>query len=129
MEETKKMASCYLNTDKHFATIAKTAKIDTANGLTQEIIKVLNHRRNFVYRNNSLATPGRRNNVKKGQPDIVGVTKLGYFFGGEIKIGNDKQSDEQRKFQEDVICRGGIYLIFRSIEDFYRQLEIYSHSL
>lgn len=129
MSQTKKIASCYLNTNLHFATVAK---IDTTNGLTQEVVRILNHRGNFVDRTNNVPVRKRKNTVMiKGKPDIVGTSKLGYSLNVEIKNEKtkDKQSDEQKEFQVNVIKRGGIYIIVKSIEDFYKQLETYQHSI
>jgi len=107
-------------------TIAK--KKSPANELTQEAIRILNHRGNFVYRNNALATPGRKNNVKKGQPDIVGVSKKGFYLGIEIKI-NDKQSQDQKEFQTEVISRGGQYLVIHNLEELYNFINIYYYTI
>lgn len=103
-------------------------KTSPANKLTQEAIKILNARGNFVYRNNALATPGRKNNVKKGQPDIVGVTKKGCFLGFEIKI-DDKQSEDQKEFQAEIISRGGYCFVIHNIEELYKFINIYYHTI
>lgn len=113
----------------HFATLdTRRRKASPANKLTQEVIKILNARGNFVWRNNNLATPGRKNNVLKGVPDIIGVTKKGMFIGIEIKI-EDKQSEDQKAFEKTVRDLNGFYFIIHNLEELYNFINIYYYNI
>ena len=107
-----------------FATIKKR-KVSPANKLTQEVINILNHRNNYVHRINNAPTQHRKNTVTKGFPDIAGTTKKGLFLGVEIKIGDDKQSVEQKEFEISVKDKGGYYFVVSSIEQLYNFINIY----
>ena len=66
-----------------------------------------------LWRNNT----GRRGCVsfgEKGSPDIIGFNKLtGAFHGIELKRKTEKQSTEQREFQEQLNATqyGGYWLV------------------
>lgn len=51
----------------------------------------------------------------KGSADISAVYK-GITFKIEIKIGNDKQSAEQKKYQKAIESSGGVYMIARDFD-------------
>lgn len=48
----------------------------------------------------------------KGHPDITGLIN-GHWFGIEVKIKKDKQSADQKKFQQFVERMGGTYILVR----------------
>ena len=62
----------------------------------------------------------------KGWPDIVGLWSSTYnlslrhepgkFFGVEIKLGRDVQSDEQRESERRIKRAGGLYFVVDSME-------------
>lgn len=54
----------------------------------------------------------------QGQGDMMIVYK-GVYISVEVKIGKDRQSDVQKKFENDLNRSGGNYIIVRSWEDFY----------
>lgn len=54
----------------------------------------------------------------KGSADIS-ATIQGKSVKIEVKIGKDKQSNAQIKYQAEVEKSGGIYYIARNFEDFY----------
>jgi len=53
----------------------------------------------------------------KGVSDVIG-TYRGYSLFVEIKIGTDKQSEEQENFQRNMETAGGWYFIARNMNDF-----------
>ena len=53
----------------------------------------------------------------KGTSDISSIIK-GRSVKIEIKIGKDKQSESQKKYESDVIKSGGIYLIVTDFDQF-----------
>lgn len=54
----------------------------------------------------------------RGTADVSSVIR-GMAVKIEIKIGRDRQSDDQKRYQEAVERAGGIYLIVRSFGEFY----------
>lgn len=58
----------------------------------------------------------------KGSADISATIK-GRSVKIEIKIGMDKQSDAQRKYQSDVETAGGTYWLVRSFDGFIEKWE------
>lgn len=63
----------------------------------------------------------------KGSADISATVK-GHSWKIEVKIGADRQSPEQIRYQQDIERAGGIYLIARDftgfIKDYKRLIEI-----
>jgi len=119
------------------ARVAPTYTDKTANGLTRCVIdyirlmgyqaeriavtgRYLNHRKTFtdVMSNTREIGSGKwiPGSMQKGAADISAVIN-GRAVKIEVKI-NDKQSEVQRKYQEQVEAAGGIYLIVRSFESF-----------
>lgn len=58
----------------------------------------------------------------KGSSDISATVK-GKSWKIEIKIGNDKQSEAQKKYQSDIEAAGGKYTIVRSLDEFVKEWE------
>lgn len=54
---------------------------------------------------------------QKGTADIS-ATIQGKAVKIEVKIGKDRQSEDQRKYQADIERAGGLYWIVRSYDDF-----------
>ena len=52
----------------------------------------------------------------KGAADLIGMW-AGRFVALELKTDKGKQTDEQRKFEQLVLARGGVYAVLRSVED------------
>ena len=59
--------------------------------------------------------------MTKGSAD-VSATIRGRSVKIEVKIGHDRQSDAQRKYQQEVERSGGIYLIARNFDQFVSDL-------
>jgi len=115
----------------------------TSNGLTKCIIdsirmngyqaeRISVEGRTIDTRKTYIDVSGRRKtigNVKRikassqiGSADIS-ATINGKSVKIEVKIGRDRQSDEQKLYQESVERAGGIYLIARDFQQFYDWFE------
>ena len=55
--------------------------------------------------------------MQKGTAD-VSATIQGKSVKIEIKIGKDRQSEEQKKYQQQIIKAGGYYFIATSFDEF-----------
>lgn len=111
----------------------------TANGLTSCIIDFLKLSGCQAERINTM---GRPIDSRKQVTDVIGKTKtIGSMTWGkstatkgsadisatikgrsvkiEVKIGKDRQSDFQKKYQADIEQSGGIYFIAKDFETFY----------
>ena len=56
--------------------------------------------------------------MQKGSADIS-ATINGRSVKIEVKIGRDKQSDEQKQYQSQVESAGGVYLIAKDFQSFF----------
>jgi hypothetical protein len=65
-----------------------------------------------------------RDKHAKGVGDISGIAPGGKALFIEIKIGRDRQSEEQKKFQQEVDQLGGIYILTRTWDDFFAQIKL-----
>lgn len=54
----------------------------------------------------------------KGSADISATIK-GRSVKIEIKIGADRQSEDQKEYQKDVERSGGVYILAKTFDDFY----------
>lgn len=110
-------------------------KINSANGLTQSITAFLNYsgwqaeRINTmgVYREGAKIQVGENTRQLKGKwtPSTstkgsadISATIFGRSVKIEVKYGKDRQSEVQRKYQEDIERAGGIYYIARDFDNF-----------
>lgn len=112
----------------------------TANGLTKAIIKFLQLK---GWQAERITTTGRLIDQRKTYTDVVGfrrtigstkwipgtstrgsadisATIAGKSVKIEVKIGRDKQSPAQKKYQADIERSGGIYYVAKTFEDFYK---------
>ena len=103
---------------------------DTANGLTRCVIDFIRYNGGQAER---IATTGmpeqrggrivwRKSNATKGSADIS-ATIAGRSVKIEVKIGLDRQSEAQRRYQATVERAGGLYFIAK---DFTSFIEWYS---
>lgn len=111
----------------------------TANGLTRCIIDFLSFEGHWAERtgnegrvidNRKTVTNvlGQRKTIgdikripssgARGTSDIKAVIN-GRFVAIEVKIGDDRQSDAQKNYQEMVERAGGLYWIVRTFDEFY----------
>lgn len=100
-------------------------KTNDANGLTKAIIDFIDLSGGWATR---ISVEGRYieslkkripSSVKKGTADIHAVYK-GKHLSIEVKIGKDRQSDEQKAVQKSVEAAGGIYFIATTFEAFHQ---------
>ena len=120
--------------------VVKTKFLDkTANGLTKAIIAWINLN---GYQAERISTTGRYVDNSKIVTDVLGNQKKigsGKYIKGtgtngsadisatikgksikiEVKIGKDKQSEAQIKYQQMIERAGGIYFIAKNFDDFY----------
>jgi hypothetical protein len=120
--------------------VVKTKYSDkTANGLTKAIIAWINLN---GYQAERISTTGRYVDNSKIVTDVLGNRKKigsGKYIKGtgtngsadisatikgksikiEVKIGKDKQSEAQIKYQQMIEKAGGIYFIAKNFDDFY----------
>lgn len=59
-----------------------------------------------------------------GTPDLLGVMHPGRAFAIEVKTAKGQQREAQRNWQKAWEKRGGIYVLARSVEDVYKELDI-----
>jgi len=106
----------------------KTSFPDTskANGLTQAIIKYLmwnGHRATRITSAGRML--GRRfipGTTRKGAADISSTIK-GRSVMFEVKVGNDRPSDEQLREQELERKAGGEYFFVHSMDEFFKHYD------
>lgn len=97
----------------------------TANGLTRCVIDYITLHGGQAERisitGRPTATPKGvkwgKSNMTRGTADIS-ATIHGQSVKIEIKIGKDRQSEAQKKYQQQVTEAGGIYYIARNFTDF-----------
>ncbi len=110
----------------------------TANGLTKTIImfiqyiggqaeRVSSMGRMIDNRKVSTDVLGRQRTIgsmkyipgtsTNGTSDISAIYK-GISFKIEVKIGADRQSEAQKKYQKDVECAGAVYIIAKDFDNF-----------
>ena len=106
-------------------------KDSTANGLTKAICDYINYHGYQAERINTMgvartktATDGRvlgvtwtKGTSTAGSADISATIK-GRSVKIEVKIGKDRQSDAQKRYQENIERAGGIYYIAKNFDDF-----------
>ena len=102
-----------------------TIKTSDANGLTKAIISFIDLSGGWATRisveGRYIESLGKRipSSVKKGTADIHAVYK-GRHLSIEVKIGKDRQSDEQKEVQKSIEAAGGLYFIATTFEAFHQ---------
>lgn len=61
--------------------------------------------------------------AKKGLGDVTAVLKGGKYVSIEVKIGRDKQREDQAKFEQQLTKSGGGYIIVRDWPDFIQKIK------
>ena len=98
-------------------------KQSPANALTDAVITYIKLKGGIGYRINNMGVYDaklgkfRTSGTKKGIPDIIGIHK-GRFISVEIKIGTDRQSDDQKLREQEIIKAGGCYYIAKDFDSF-----------
>jgi hypothetical protein len=106
-------------------------KDQTANGLTRAICDFINYQGYQAERINTMGT-AREKKTTAGK--VIGVTwTKGTSTAGsadisatikgrsvkiEVKIGKDRQSEAQKRYQENIEKAGGIYIIAKDFDSF-----------
>ena len=98
-------------------------KESSANELTKAVIDFLRLKGHYATRiqsqgqkRGSVMTYGT---TQKGTADLHSCVN-GIHLSLEIKYGNDVQSKFQKEVQKEVEASGGIYLLIRSFDQFYK---------
>lgn len=108
----------------------------TANGLTKAILTFLQLKGHWATRVNTTGRyipgqtwtdvvgrghhlPGKYipGTTRLGTPDI-NASIQGLYVGLEIKIGRDKQSDHQKKVQQEILQDSGQYWLIQNFDEF-----------
>lgn len=102
----------------------------TANGLTKCIVDFIRANGGQAERINTTGMPmvrklpsgrkdvtWRKGNTTKGSADISAII-CGKSVKIEVKIGHDRQSEAQKKYQQAVEDAGGLYFIAKSFDEF-----------
>lgn len=103
----------------------RTFRDDRANNLTRCVTEYIRLKGGFASRISNQGTFNRQLNKyipstsKRGLADIM-ATYRGLSLHIEIKIGRDKQSEDQKKIETEVTRSGGRYFIARDFESFYK---------
>lgn len=111
-------------------------KDSTANGLTRAICDFINYQGYQAERINTMGT-AREKKTTAGK--VIGVTwTKGTSTAGsadisatikgrsvkiEVKIGKDRQSEAQKRYQENIERAGGIYIIAKDFDSFVEWYE------
>lgn len=100
----------------------------TAGELSKHAQDYLTRNGAVVWRNNNLAVRGRKFIGKKGVSDIIGYMPFtGLWVACEIKTVNDRLSDEQVGFLNDISRSGGFAYLCRQNKDLSVEIVIWSH--
>jgi hypothetical protein len=142
------MLESYPNVPK-YAISAPKYEDKTANGLTKCIIDYLQLSDHQAERINTM---GRPIDNRKQVTDVLGRTKtIGSMTWGkstatkgssdisatiqgrsvkiEVKIGKDRQSQDQKVYQENIEKSGGQYWIVKNFDDFMKKYDQFLESL
>ena len=56
-------------------------------------------------------------------PITIGEHRIGLSLKIEVKFGKDKQSADQKNYEEQIKSTGGVYLIARNMDDFINDID------
>jgi hypothetical protein len=144
----KSMLESYPNVPK-YAISAPKYEDKTANGLTKCVKEFLEL---SGYQAERINTMGRPIDNRKQVTDVIGRTKtigsmtwgkstatkgsadisatiLGRSVKIEVKIGKDRQSEDQKIYQSNIESSGGQYWIVKNFDDFMKKYEEFVESL
>lgn len=80
----------------------------TKDVIRESALKELTWRGYTVWRQNNIAVRGRTFIGRKGVADIIGITKDGRWVACEVKTLNDRLSDDQTNFLNQITHSGGL---------------------
>ena len=101
----------------------------SANALTRAALQLLKLRGFLAWRANQIPVRGRVFIGLPGVPDVVAIEPQtvgkdgGRFWGVEVKVGKDEQSEAQIDFEREAKKRGAVYIVARSLDDVIRELD------
>ena len=105
-----------LNLYGFFAWRNNTVGVFDINQAVEKLAKNRNCKKNEIRR--ILNSCFRNSHTIKGQPDIIAIEKkTGRFIGVEIKAGNDRLSNDQKRFIQRANKTGGLVFEVRKIDD------------
>lgn len=115
-----------------FAIPRKRYSDKTANKLTDAITDFIRLTGGYADRINNMGVMRNgkwtRSGTRKGIADImaskpieVGGRLIGVQVAIEVKIGKDRQSEDQKKIEAEVVRSGGFYIIAKDWNGFYTQ--------
>jgi len=110
-----------------FPVLKPRLRDDSANGLTDCIVRYLRLNGHFAARVNTQGNFSKRigkwtySGCTKGMSDISAVV-FGRHFSIEVKVNRDKPSIHQLKVKTEIEKSGGVYLFVRSFDDFLKQI-------
>lgn len=110
-----------------YAVAPQSYRDDTANGLTRCVVDFIRYNGGQAERINTTGMPEqrggrivwRKSNTTKGSADIS-ATIGGRSVKIEVKIGADRQSEAQRRYQAAIQRAGGLYFIAKDFTSFVR---------
>lgn len=79
----------------------------TKDAIRASALKELAWRGHDCWRQNNIAVRGRTFIGRRGVSDIIGITKDGHWVVAEVKTLNDRLSDDQILFLNDIKKAGG----------------------
>ena len=99
-----------------------TARTTTANNLTQQIIHYLYLNHAYGFRASSVGIYDTKRQIyrtapKRGVSDILACHR-GRFVAIEVKIGQDRLSEEQKGFLANIEVTGGLTFVAKDFESF-----------
>ncbi|UKI18255.1 MAG: hypothetical protein L6V80_01540 [Bacteroidales bacterium] len=108
-----------------YAVPSQSYRDDTANGLTRCVVDFIRFHGGQAERINTTGVPEqrggrivwRKSNTTKGSADIS-ATIAGRSVKIEVKIGPDRQSEAQRRYQATIEQAGGLYFIAKDFTTF-----------
>lgn len=85
------------------------------------------HPKTLCYKQKTEGNRGRNSNPieKKGKSDLGGCYRM-FAFYPETKIGNDKQSDDQKRFEKMANEAEGYYFTYGSFDEFLRKFTLFT---
>lgn len=80
-------------------------------------------------RNSVEAAKFKAMGVRPGVPDLMLVIPRGgyHYLALELKVGKNKQTENQKWYQSKMTENGGKYVVIRSLDDFIDTVNAYLH--
>jgi hypothetical protein len=101
-------------------------RVFTAGELTEMADAVLKNRNVFTWRNNNIPQRGRPFRGLKGASDRIGYHMInGVFVACEIKTIEDRMSEDQKTFLQNVADAGGHALVYHQDKNGEVKMEEY----